>query len=487
MTTRGGNAAFALLTPHDVAPEVALDAIRAHSGTLLLDVDETLYLGNSTEDFIDTSCPRMLALSLFCVLDLIKPWRWTGGAATRDVWRVRLVLTCFPWVQSRWKRRVAALAREFGNHRLLAALRETAATTIVTTAGFLPIVEPLVRELGLVHARIVAARATTFADRRTGKYRMAVDALGHETVAAALVVTDSVDDLALLEGCRQPLRAVWPEVTRRRALRDVYLPGQYLAHVKRPGGGYIFGGIVLEDFALWALASLPLAQTPWAHFAGLGFLLVSFWAVYERGYVDNDRIAARHERAPKLSAAFGLSSVATPRWPPWIWAAACGGIGLLLLRWPQDPTPVDAAIWSGVLLATHACFRTYNRADKSTRVWIYAALQFARTAAFTAVVPVVPIATAALGANVLAKWVPYHVYRLSGADQWPGGPTGLIRLLFFLTNAAMLAIAFGWTIVWNWPALALLGWLVFRARRDLAVVSRRMHWITREDASGRTD
>ena len=80
----------------------------------------------------------------------------------------------------------------------------------------------------------------------------------------------------------------------------------------------------------------------------------------------------------------------------------------------------------------------------------------------------------------------YVVHSLAGgAGQSPNDR--LIRLLFFLTNAAMLAIAFGWTIVWNWPALALLGWLVFRARRDLAVVSRRMHWITREDASGRTD
>ncbi len=37
------------------------------------------------------------------------------------------------------------------------------------------------------------------------------------------------------------------------------------------------------------------------HVVGLLFLLLSFWAVYERGYVDNDEIAARYEREPTLN------------------------------------------------------------------------------------------------------------------------------------------------------------------------------------------
>ena len=37
-------------TRHDVSPETAIDAILGHGGPILLDLDETLYLRNSTED-----------------------------------------------------------------------------------------------------------------------------------------------------------------------------------------------------------------------------------------------------------------------------------------------------------------------------------------------------------------------------------------------------------------------------------------------------
>jgi hypothetical protein len=67
------------LTEHDVSPEMVIAAIRSYDGPILLDLDETLYLRNSTEDFIDSARPRLLALILMCFLDLVKPWRWTGG------------------------------------------------------------------------------------------------------------------------------------------------------------------------------------------------------------------------------------------------------------------------------------------------------------------------------------------------------------------------------------------------------------------------
>jgi hypothetical protein len=460
------NAADAI-TPHDVSPETAIGAIMDHVGPVLLDLDETLYLRNSTEDFIDSARPPLLALLLMRMLDVIKPWRWTGGEPTRDVWRVRLISICFPWTGNRWKRRVAGLAKNFTNLRLIAALKTPGTTPIITTVGFQPIVAPLVAALGLPQARIVAARLTTFADRRDGKLHLAVGALGDDIVRRALVLTDSAQDLTLLNACARPLRTVWPEARYRLALSGVYLPGQYLTHVKRPGARYIVRGILQEDFAFWVLSSIALAALPVLHVLGLLFLLVSFWAIYERGYVDNDLVAARFEASPKLSAAFLESPVATPRWQPWIWAIACGAIAVVLLRWPVAPVPADFAAWATVLLATHGWFTMYNRFDKGTRVWMFAGLQFARSAAFVALVPIVPIGAAALGAHVLAKWVPYYVYRLGG-KEWPEAPFHLIRLLFFVALALLLGFSQGFPALWNWTALALLAWNVFRARQELA-------------------
>ncbi len=458
-----------VITPHDVSPETAIGAIQDHGGPVLLDLDETLYLRNSTEDFIDSARPRLLALLLMMTLDVIKPWRWTGGETTRDVWRVRFISRCFPWTGNRWKNRVAGLAKDFTNRRLMAALKSPGTTPIITTAGFQTIVAPLVAALGLPQAQIVAARLSTFDDRRDGKLHLTIGALGKDTVRRALVLTDSAQDLTLLDACARPLRAVWPEARHHRALSSVYLPGQYLMHVKRPGARYIFRGILQEDFAFWVLSSLALAAMPLLHILGLLFLLVSFWAIYERGYVDNDLIAARFETNPKLSAAFLASPVATPRWQPWIWAFACGAIAIVLLRWPVTPVPADFATWAVVLLATYGWFAMYNRFDKGTRIWMFAGLQFARSAAFVALVPIGQIGVAALGAHVLAKWVPYYVYRL-GSKEWPKVPIYLIRLLFFVMLALLLAFSHGISLLLSWTALALLAWNLFRARQELAAV-----------------
>ncbi len=453
-------------TLHDVAPEHAIAAILAHDGPILLDLDETLYLGNSTEDFIDSARPGLLALLLMRTLDVIKPWRWTGGDSTRDVWRVRCVSVFLPGTQRSWRRRVAGLASSLANEPLLTALKARSTPPIVTTNGFHPIVIPLVAALGLTDVQIVCARVSTFADRRDGKLRLAVDALGAETVSQSLVLTDSTHDLELLDACARPLRTLWPGARYRPAFSGVYFPGRYTTRIKRPGERYILRGILQEDFAFWVLSSLALAAVPIAHVMGLLFLLISFWAIYEVGYVDNDLIAARFEDDPQLSAAFQTAPPAASLWAPWAWALASGAVAIALLRWPNAPGLLDFAIWAAVLLSTYGWFALYNRLDKATRVWLFPGLQFLRTAAFVTLVPVGLIGSIALGAHVLAKWVPYLFYR-TGSGKWPDTKFHLTRLLFFVVLSLLLAVAEGASILWSGTALALLGWNLFRARQEL--------------------
>src|SRR6516162_5646045 len=82
---------------YDSSPEAALAAVRAHEGPILVDFDETLYLRNSTENFIDCARPGLLALLLLRVLGVLKPWRLTGGNNTQDTWRVCVVSIFLPW------------------------------------------------------------------------------------------------------------------------------------------------------------------------------------------------------------------------------------------------------------------------------------------------------------------------------------------------------------------------------------------------------
>ena len=451
----------------DTAPSAAIACIAAHDGPVFVDLDETLYLRNSTEDFIDLARPGIVAALLLRLLEVIRPWRWSGGDVTRDIWRVRLIATLFPWVRFRWARKVRVLARIFGNAQLLAAFRQHAIEPIVLTAGFRPIVVPLVAALGLPGARIVAARLNACEDRIRGKLRCAIDALGEDTLRRGLLVTDSLQDLAVLRACKRPLRTIWPGAFYRRALSDVYLPGEYLTRVKRPGAHYIRRGILQEDFAFWVMSSIALAANPWCHIAGLLLLLGSFWAIYERGYVENDETALRYEREPKVESAYWESPVATPRLQPWIWALVLGALGVLVLRWPAAPDPWDFAKWTLVLAGCSVWFKLYNRFDKSTRVWIYAGLQLARVAAFGVLVAVMPIGAVALGANALARWVPYYLYRRTG-NRWPqSDDTALIRLTYFIVLATLLALSAGPAAVLNWTALLLLGWNLYRAQWPL--------------------
>ena len=462
---------------HDASPDAALAAIRAHHGPLLVDFDETLYLRNSTEDFIDCAQPGLLALLLLRMLDVLRPWRLTGGNDTRDTWRVCAISIFFPWVRWRWRAMVPFLAERYVNQELKAALNARTEPPVILTTGFKSTVKPLLDAMGFADAPLIAARMYSFADRRNGKLWMATRELGAETVGRSMVVTNSLNDLKVLQCCARPLRTVWPQARYRRALGRVYLPGEYISRIKHPGEHYIFRGILQEDFGFWVLSSIGLSTNPATHLVGLLLLLLSFWAIYERGYVDNDLAASRYETDPKLSATFGSVPVATPAVEPWIWALLAGAAGVAVLH-PNTTAFVYLAGWVAVLILSYACFLFYNRIDKMTRVWLYPMLQFARGTAFMAVVPIEPAGVAALGAHVLSRWVPYQIYRWSAPQpaapgvtaHWPNVRAALVRLISFVLLSILIVCCLGPSMLLTWSALALLLWNVFRARRDIYAV-----------------
>jgi hypothetical protein len=450
---------------YDATPDVALASVRAHEGMLLVDLDETLYLRNSTEDFIDCAWPGLLALLLLRVLDVLKPWRLTGGD-TRDTWRVCAISALFPWTHWRWRIKVPFFAKHDVNQELKTVLAMRAQPPVILTSGFKSIAAPLLAAMGFADAPLIAARMHSFADRRNGKLHLATRELGAETVSSSLVVTDSVNDLELLRSCARPLRTLWPRARYRRALGRVYLPGEYTSQIKRPGQRYIIHGILLEDFAFWLLSSIGLAINPATHLVGLLLLLLSFWAIYERGYVDNDLVASRYEADPKLSATFDSVRVATPSLQPWIWALLAGAAAVAILHPDRELFVAYFAPWGAVLILTYSCFVVYNRVDKRTRVWLYPLVQFARSAAFVVIVPIEPAGVAALGAHVLSRWVPYQLYRLS-SGRWPNAQPELTRLISFVLLSLIIVRSFGLSVLLTWSALALLVWNVFRARREI--------------------
>jgi hypothetical protein len=459
-----------ILSQYAASPDAALAAVGAHEGPLLVDFDETLYLRNSTEDFIDCTRPGLLAFVLLRLLDVLKPWRLTGGVDTRDTWRACAISTFFPWTRWRWRTKVGFLAEHYVNQELKAVLKARAHRPIILTSGFKSIVKPLLAAMGFADAPLIAARMYSFADRRNGKLHMATRELGAETVGCSLVLTDSANDSEILKSCARPLRTLWPEARYRPALGGVYLPGEYISKIKHPGERYIFRSILQQDFAFWLLSSIGLSTNRATHLVGLLLLLLSFWAIYERGYVDNDLMGSLNEADPKLSVSFDSARVATPVLQPWIWGLLAGAAAVWILHPDRMAFVVHFASWVAVIISTYACFVFYNRLDKMSRVWLYPVLQFARSGAFLVIVPIEPAGVAALGAHVLSRWVPYLLYRLSSARCWPETRPELVRLISFVLLSLMIVCSLGLSILFTWSALALLMWNVFRARLHICEV-----------------
>lgn len=454
----------------------AIAAVLSHPGEVIVDLDETLYLHNSTEDFLDLARPRAAAAILLRLLDVLKPWRMTGGVATRDVWRVRVVMIVLPWIATSWRRRVAELAAHRRNAPLCDALIRRSPPFVVATDGFEPIVRPLVAALGFHDARVVAC-APTPADRLRGKLARTREAIGRETIASALVLTDSDADRPLLDACERPILLRWRDARYQRALSDAYLPGDYITRVKHPGESFLRRGILLEDFSLWVLAAAGATSHPLQDLAGMTLLLLSFWTIYELGYADNDRVGERFEKDPVLSRQYFEKAIPTPTLSPWLWAAAFGAAGVLFLHGPHTTAWSAFLRWMAVLGATWALFFVYNRFDKRTRIWLYPGLQAARAFSFVALVAVTPVGAAALAAHVLGRWFPYAVYR-AGAKDWPRMPVALVRFVFFAVLFATLAVG-GLALhqLFSWSSLALIVWIAYRARREFVAVWHQARWL----------
>lgn len=471
----GGDSAATPDDRFDATPADALAAVANHRGPLVVDFDETLLLANSTSLFIDSASPSVVAYLLIKVVDLVHRFTRKGEPDRRDAWRVRAIMLAMPWVVRRWRRRAPATVTELLNRPLVEALAGADGPIVIATMGFTPIVAPLVAASDLGSAQLVAVDPRAGGDRERVKFQGTEEVLGDEGLAGSLVVTDSLADRALLEAAEVPLRVTWPEVRQVRTFDTTYFPGRYL-EVKRPQGSYATR-ILLEDISFWVLASIWLVDEPVTHTAGLLVLALSFWAVYEYGYVDNDRIAEVYEPDPMLTSTFHRRRLRFAVWKPLTWAAITGALGVWIINWP-DPEPVDFARWGGLLVATLITFVVYNRVDKQSRVFLYPLLQLLRSGAFLVVVVATPIVVAAVAIKALFRWVPYFIYRTRSAP-FPSDDLSAHRLLVFLPVAVVMAAEIGWSELVTPTTLSVAAWMLIRARTTLPNAIRGAHRIDR--------
>lgn len=458
-----------------ITPELALEAIReAPAGQLLvLDLDETLLLRNSTELFLDQAQPKVVISLLLWVMDSLKPWRLVpkryNRQAVQDWMRIRMVQILDPGSLRRWHGRCQEFGNRFLNLRLAEALPPIERNPrLIATLGFREIVTPLLEAHGLGDVRVVAC--DSLRDRRVGKHVMLATADLPAPLNESLVITDSQQDRELLAEAATGLYVKWPDAVYRRAGGRIYLPFFYTTRVKHPNQSYLRRGVVEDDWLLWLLASAALWTAPIHTVLGSFGLLVSFWAIYEFGYLDNDRIADSREADPVLSEAYKRRQfVAPPIINALAWAIGGAVSGIWILGAGLDWAPEDhiraLALWSAVLIGGWLLFRGYNRLNKQTRQWVFPLLQTLRTGSFLLLAGVHAAGLLAALATIWMRSTQYFLYRAGVGYGWPA----LLprTYLYVMLLGAGLFLPELRPILLDWPSLILLAWCLMRARGEL--------------------
>jgi phosphoserine phosphatase len=451
---------------------------------IIVDFDETLLNRNSTEEYLNSLQPRAIAVVLLLLLEKLKPWCWLPGLRkrpeARDWFRVVIATILFPWTLLLWPGRARLVASEQSNLALIAALREKPREQIiVATQGFVPIVKPILEAMPVKVDRLVACRLWWgLSDRLKGKLTLLQQFLTSDTIHQSVTITDSMDDAALLSVVAHPCLVQWPQARYESALADGYLPFLYLEKAKRPGERYFARVVLYEDWLTLILATSWVSQQPLLHALSMLFLMLSFWCIYEIGYVENDRIAEKYEAKPKLSTTYQRYINRFDPWSPWIWAIFFAIPGLILLgaidtfSYPDNLSlfPINtlqlgihASLWLALLVTVRWTYRIYNLIDVDSRVWLYPVLQCYKGFGFLLVSATNLVGVMLFTSYVVGRWVPYLIYRRGGDRKQ--FPEQLLRCtLFVLFLSAVLLGTGEISTIGHWQTVVILAWVMFRAR-----------------------
>jgi phosphoserine phosphatase len=451
-----------------VSEAEAVTVAKNHAGLVIVDLDETLYLRNSTEQFISLARPAFMAALLLRLLDLVGPWRWSGGSISRDNWRVMLIMILFPWTISRWRQFCQTDVPQFVNKDLREALAARTEGVVIASNGYRRIIKPMLAAFGLKDAELICCSLRRFHHRSRGKLTLMLASVPQSQIAGAAVITDSLTDAPLLAACEKPCLTVWSAARYEKAFPGkIYLPGDYLSRVKRPRQG-AFKSLIKEDLVVWVLVGLSVTPTI-SEFAGLTLLFFSMWSFYELGYFDNDRCALKYETDPRVTKEFQAIAGTNFALKAAIVGTILGLLGILAL----DPSQFvrNAILWSLGMAGLCCVYFWYNRVDKTTRVWIYLPLQIFRFGSLFLVVPASAVGLAIMGSQMIARWIDYMIYRyvtgVFGKSSFPKRPQKTVRFAIFLLLICPIILEADWQQFLTPASFAAALYFVYAIRWEL--------------------
>lgn len=277
-------------------------------------------------------------------------------------------------------------------------------------------------------------------------------------------------------------------------MADAYIPFLYLERGKRPGQKYFIKNIIADDWLVLILAIAWISPYPALQSIMMLFLLLSFWCIYEYGYVDNDIIAETFEQKPTLSATYQNYKNRVKLLQVWLWAIILAIPGLFLLEVIKlQLTPktinlsllssmgLDGVLWLTFLSVVFGCFWSYNRLDKQTRIWLYFCLQASKCFGFLIVTTTNSIGIMLFASQVLARWIAYIVYRVGKHTEWMEFPGEFFRCFLFTFLIISVALGTGeLSILLSWQTLVIFAWCAYRGRRQFVNICRQAYPIYKD-------
>ena len=279
----------------------------------------------------------------------------------------------------------------------------------------------------------------------------------------------------------------------------IYIPLLYSEKVKRPGRKYILNNIIGEDFLILLLAFTYYSSHPWFNAFGLFLLQISFWCIYELGYVENDIIGDKFEDTAVLSYNYNNFEYSFRLWQPWVWSlflSALGTIvlnkdlvlesklldGLALTESNHDLFQVlqGLLLWVAFLVVLRVLFHIYNNLNKQSRIWFYLLLQTCRYCGYLVLLSTNFAGLLLLLSIILTRSIQYILYRYMGGknSSWPMDfPKYFFCLLIYLIFIATIAANNrDWTLIINYQVLLISMFCIARGSKQFyKVFSQFLH------------
>lgn len=481
---------------------------------LIVDLDETLFLRNATQEYLGSIYPKPLGAVFLIGAKLLKPWHWlptksASNAILQDWFLVVAATILFPWTWLVWRWRTKKLAEQYCNMPLAQTIdTNPKAQVVIVTKGFDFIVNPLVRHFPLLsiknnNFKVISSRFWQWKGSNfAGTLEMVDAVLGKAAVSRSIVVTDSEEDLPLLEASATPCLLKWPEAAFVPAMADMYIPLFYSEKIKNPGKAHFIRQVISSHWMFGVIAWSTLSPHPALNAASLLFLTLSYWCVYEIGYQENDTIGEKYEHKPTLSSTYeqykSRIDLSTP-WP-WCWSLAFAIPGIFMFALSQQTAPLaeaisqisvvngalvpstverivgqDLIVWLAYLGAIRATFWIYNQANETSRIWLYPLLPAQRLFGFSLLASTNVIGSMLLIAYVVARWVRYCIYRCGGDPKFPVNISCFL-LLILLYSALAVGSADVMSLM-TWQAGIAFAYCALRSAKKIYRISPQLGWL----------